>query len=61
LSLARDRVRQLSDWVFDAVPPGELRSELDAALSSGLRAAVAAERRRIPRTDFAAMTESKES
>lgn len=61
LDACRDRIRQLSDWVFDAVPPGELRDRLDAALRAGLRAAVAAERRHVPRTDFSAMTEAKEA
>lgn len=54
------RSRQLSDWLYDTVPAGALRDELDAALRAGLRAAVAAERRHVPRTDFSAMTESKE-
>lgn len=57
----RDRIRQLSDWVFEAVPPGDVRNQLDAALRAGLRAAVGAERRHVPSTDFSAMTEAKDN
>lgn len=55
------RCRQLSDWLYDTQAPGPLRDALDACLRVGLREAVAAERRHVPRTDFTAMTESKES
>lgn len=54
------RARQLSDWLYDHVPPGAGRDELDALLRAALRQAVAAERRHIPRTDFSAMTGSKD-
>lgn len=54
------RIRLLTGWLFDTVPPGPQRDELDALLRNTLREAVAAERRHVPRTDFSSMTESKE-
>lgn len=57
---ARERVRALIDRAFDAVPPGDLRERVDGLLRDGLRDAVAAERRHVPRMDFSAMTGSKE-
>ena len=60
LALWQARSRQLSDWLYDHVPAGALRDEIDATLRAGLREAVAAERRHVPRTDFSAMTASKE-
>lgn len=55
------RSRECADWLFTTVPPGALRDELDALLRAALREAVAAERRHVPRTDFSAMTGSKET
>lgn len=57
---SQQRARQLSDWLYDSVPAGAARDELDALLRAALRQAVAAERRHIPRTDFSAMTGSKD-
>lgn len=57
---SRDRARQLTDWVFETLPPGAARDEFDKRLREGLRNAVAAERRHVPRTDFSTMTDSKE-
>jgi hypothetical protein len=54
------RARQLSDWVFDTVPAGPAQRDLEALWRAGLHEAVRAERRHVPRTDFSAMTESKE-
>lgn len=56
----RERIRQQCDWLFAADLPAAERARLDAAMRAGLRAAVAAERRHVPRTDFSAMTGAKE-
>jgi len=61
LASIQARMRQLSDWLFDDVPEGSLRNELDALMRAGLREAVAAERRHVPRADFSSMTESREA
>lgn len=55
-----DRARVLSDWIFETVPAGAQRDEYEQLLRHALRAAVAAERRHVPRSDFSAMTSSKE-
>ncbi|MBS0449984.1 MAG: hypothetical protein JSS14_01610 [Proteobacteria bacterium] len=61
LEAARARSRQLADWLFGTVPAGATLDALDGLLRGALRQAVAAERRHVPRTDFSAMTESKET
>lgn len=61
LDAAQARTRQLTDWLYASVPAGAKRDALDRVLHDALRQAVAAERRHVPRTDFSAMTESKET
>jgi hypothetical protein len=57
---ARALVRKLSDWAFDEVAPGPVQEQLERELREGLRAAVAAERRHVARTDFSKLTSGVE-
>jgi hypothetical protein len=57
LQRAEQRIAQLTDWLFaqpDLAAP--LRAELDALLRDALRQQLVAQRKRIPLTDFAAMS-----
>ncbi|HVZ44215.1 MAG TPA: hypothetical protein VHA82_10440 [Ramlibacter sp.] len=55
-----DASRALADWLFQTPMPEEERKRLDAILRESLRACVLAQRRRIPRADFSAMTASSD-
>lgn len=58
LGAAQARTRELTDWLDQNVPslPLELGTELDAILRQTLREQLRVERKRIPHTDFGAMT-----
>jgi hypothetical protein len=56
----RERLRRLSDWLFEAELAPAIRNEMDALARAALRESIAAQRRRIPRTDFSSMTASSE-
>ncbi|OGA58423.1 MAG: hypothetical protein A2710_23555 [Burkholderiales bacterium RIFCSPHIGHO2_01_FULL_64_960] len=58
LAGAETRTRQLTDWLDrqEAVLPAPLAAELDAILRQTLREQLRIERKRIPLTDFSAMT-----
>ena len=60
LNASHARMRQLIDWSFDANLEPSVRDEIDGLLRRALRDAVAAQRRRIPPTDFSSMTASTE-
>jgi hypothetical protein len=55
-----DTARAMADWLFQAQMPDGTREQLDAILRESLRASVLAQRRRIPRADFSAMTASSD-
>lgn len=52
--------RALADWLFRTPMPDATRARLDAILRESLRASVLAQRRRIPRANFSAMTASSD-
>jgi hypothetical protein len=54
----QERLRLLSDWLFEADIALDLRNEMEARLRSALRASLAAQRSLIPRADFSSMTAS---
>lgn len=58
LAIAQARTRQLTDWLDRQEPrlPTPLAAELDAILRQTLRDQLRIERKRIPLTDFSAMT-----
>lgn len=58
LSTAQARMREFTDWLDEAGPslPPDLAAELGAILRKTLREQLRIERKRIPLTDFSAMT-----
>ena len=55
---SQQRIRLVTDWLFEAdIAPG-VRDEMEARLRSALRDSLAAQRSLIPRADFSSMTAS---